>query len=203
MSEENEYFNVLEKTRYCMTIMKTESMADLEDSFISSDELRDLVGPTNYYMGGSPGPKMFFFHDVIEADLVKYTQRLEASGKRSIRIDDPDLVEALKDSRAKHLKEYTDENYCRHGSRIRYWSSRKRIKKAVTAGDVAQMWGIFSSAFQGKYGTYMPWPNSYNRTVALFNVFKKFTGWRACRKHMPDNLVKWYRLIWDNPEEYL
>ena len=205
MSQEAHYFNVEEQSKYSVKVAAPTNMEDLSDAFITREELQQLTGNHGLYVAvnGKSAITTVLFHTTIEAELTKYAERLDVSSHKSILIEDDELVEALKDGRARHVMDYIGRKYCRHGDRLRYFASRRRVKRNATKGDMRDFWSIFSDAFSAKYGTYLPHAPIWYRTLKLFKAYQKILGWRRCRKHMNKDNAKFYRQVWDNPEEYI
>lgn len=197
-----EFFDVLDQSRYSIQVSRPENVEELSDCFISKEELEELTGRCiHLYTRGKPA--RYLLSNTIRAEVKKWCDKLDASGKKSLPIDDEDLVCVLKDN---YLSEFTDnDRYCRHGDRVGYSRRYVRVKKKPTQGDVRAFWiQIFPLAFRNKFGCYPPAISTYDRHLPLFNAWKKVIGWKACRKVMSDtDQVKFYKMIWDNPEEYV
>ena len=198
------FFDVHDQSRYSIEISRPENVEELSDCFISKEELEELTGRhIHIYANGKP--QRFLLRANIEAEVKKWCDKLDASGKKTLPIDDEDLLKILT-SRNNYLSDFTKGNdYCRHGDRISYARRYERVKKRPTKSDVRDFWiRIFPYAFRHKYGCYPPAISTYDRHWTMFKAYKKITGWKACRMFMsnPDQ-VKFYRKIWDNPEEYV
>ena len=199
-----QYYDITEQSRYGMTVTRPKKIEDLSDSFVTREELVELTGHQSLYIADSPGSSTtLLFHELIKAEVTKYAERLEVSTKKSIRITDQELLEALKSQRARPMTMYSSHLYCRHGDRIKYYKARRRVKKTATKGDSSYMWSIFMNAFHNKHGTHMPFIPMWYRTLRLFKAYKKYIGWKAFRGAIRNkDQVKFFRQVWDNPEEY-
>ncbi len=198
------YFDIQEQSRYGMIVTIPKEMSDLSDSFVTREELQDLTGNMNLYIANQPGATTtLMFHELIGAEVKKLVDQLDASDKKSVLIKDQELLDVLKNGRAYEMARYAGNEYCRHGDRIKYYKSRRRIKKTASKSDRNYMWSIFMNAFHEKYGTHMPFIPLWYRTLALFKAYKKLIGWKAFRAAINNkDQVKFFRQIWDNPEEY-
>lgn len=193
-----EFFDVHEQTRYKMVVSRPENLEELSDAFVSADEFRELTGLNPWVPGSSP--RTFTIDDSIAAEVQKLCDKLDASKKKSLIIEDEELLDVLKDN---YLSDYTHtDKYRRHGNRICY--KYKRKKKRATRGDLANLWGAMFYAFSDRYGVYPPHVPRYERNLQMFKAFKKIVGWKYVNKRVyTPQTRKWYRQIWDNPEEYM
>ena len=203
--DKTSYHDILSKTRYMIEIGPAVNIEDVSDEFIDSEEYRELTGNSMY--GRTAAPRTNVLHTVVKTELEMWAGKLEGCGRKSIVIDDEELVTALKHHFSSHVSDYVGETYCRHGDRLRYSVSRKRVKTKVTKTDARIMWSILHDAFHSKYGAHLPYTPVWYRRLALFNVYKKIVGWRAARErilkgHYTHSHLKFYRKIWDNPEEH-
>ena len=196
------FYDIHEQTKYQITFSKPENMEDLSDLFITHEELQDLVGG-HYYVSGD-SKQTINLDNVITAAVTAWSDKLEASGKKTLLIDDEELLDVLKRG---YLSDHTEDNHTkfgRHGDRICYARQWKRKKTKVTQGDVAVLWGYLSSGFHAKFNV---WPSHiprYDRHIRMFKAFKKIVGWRRVRMQMHDKpRVRFFRQIWDNPEEHI
>ena len=195
-----EFYDIHEQTPYQITVSKPENMEDLSDLFITGDELQDLVGRHSYV---SDKHSTIILSGVITAAVKELTEKLEASNKKTIRIDDEELLEVLKEN---YLSAFTpqDSGFGRHGNTICYTRRYKRKKHTATQGDVTMMWSYLSYAFRNKFDTFPTHIPRYDRTINMFKAFKSIVGWRRVRTCIHDKkTVKFFRQIWDNPEEYI
>lgn len=199
--ENMDFFDIHEHTRFQITISKPEKVEELSDLFVTRDELRDIIGDRFFYHG--TGQRTFRLTSVVESEVKVLTDKLDASGKKTLRIEDQELLDVLKSG---YLSDYTPgcDLYGRHGDRICYARRYKRKKLKATQGDVSTLWSCMMHAFRVKYGCYPSHIPRYDRHIPMFNAWKKIVGWRRTRRQMsnPDN-VKFYRQIWDDPEEFI
>lgn len=192
------YYNIEERDRFSISISCAKNVEDLSDNFIDSEDYRDLTGRAVYHASGIVRNMI---HSLIKSELETLMEQLVGSGKKTILIGDDELVTALKDPHCHNVADYIP-GYCRHGDRLQYSRTRRRRKTKVTKTDARDMWGIFGSAFFTKFGTHMPYVPMWYRRLTLFKVYKKLIGWRKMCGHMERNNIKFYREIWDNPEEH-
>ena len=197
-----DFYNVEEQTKYKLKISRPESIEKLTDWFMSHDEVTDLIGSSFYLTTGSSS-RTFLCKSVIVKELEKWANALEASGKKTLRIQDPDLLDVLKDGN--YITNFIDEKYGRHGDRICYARRYARVKKKPTKSDVREFWlRIFPDAFKDKFGAWPPYHTTYDRHLAAFRAWQKCLGWKACSRRMFDpEQKKFMKMIWDNPEEYV
>lgn len=198
---DEEFYDILEQTKYRITVSKPKNMEDLSDLFVTKDELLTLIG-RHQYLGGTE-KRSIIMNGVVCTELKIWTDKLIASGKKTLRIDDEDLLDVVKKGYLTDFME-DDDRFGRHGNRICFARQFKRKKTKVTQGDVTKVWGYFTCAFYDKFKTRPSHIPRYDRHVRMFNAFKKIVGWRLMRKQMSDKtMVKFYRQIWDNPEEHV
>ena len=190
-----QFFDVHEHTKYMVEISRPESIDQLSDYFMSEDELKDMIGG-HFYCPSTNTPRKFLCNDLITKELENW------AAKKTLIIEDEDLVDVLKTT---YVSYYIDEKYGRHGNRICYARRYKRKKKKPTKGDVREFWiRIFSHAFMSKFGAWPPYFSTYDRHLSAFKAWQKVLGWKACSKHMHDPVQKkFFKMIWDNPEEYV
>lgn len=197
-----EFYDVHEQTKYKITVSQPESIDQLSDIFMTEEELQDIVG-RNFYCPNNGKERSFILNAVVERELQAWADKLQLSNKKTLEIDDEELLDVLKDS---YVSEYIGSEFGRHGNRICYSKRYKRKKVKPTKSDVANMWWMFDHAFCSKFGCYMPHIPRYNRHVTLFRALQKIVGWRRMRKVMDGSdpeTIKFYRQIWDNPQEYV
>lgn len=195
-----EFFDVHEHTKYKVTVSRPENVEELSDCFITEDELKDIVGPNFWYQGNSP--RTFINNTVVSAELDKWAAKLEESGKRTLLIEDEELLGLLKDKN--YVSDFIDGKYGRHGDRICFSRRYERKKTKPTKTDVREFWiRIFPCAFRDKFGCYQSHIPTYDRHLPHFKAWKKILGWKRCSQYMNDGNKKFYRQIWDHPEEYV
>lgn len=197
-----QFFDVHEQTKYRIIISKPETIDKISDDFISDDELKDLVGK-NFWPPHSSEPRTYLLDNSITKELQTWADKLKASGKKTLLIEDDELLSVLKKDGC-CIPDYVPE-FGRHGDRICYSRRYKRVKKKPTLTDVKEFWNrIFYHAFYTRFGAWPPYVPTYNRGLQAFKAWKKCLGWTACAKHMHDpKQKKFYRMIWDNPQEYM
>ena len=195
------FYDVHEQTKYQITISKPANMEDLSDMFITAEELRDLTGSSYFNVG--EGAKPICLQSVVEAEVNKLTEKLDASGKKSLLIEDEELLEVLKNGYLSDFLNGSDE-FGRHGNRICYARRYKRKKHKATQSDVTGLWFALQDAFKAKFNVYPSHIPRYERHIPMFKAFQKIVGWRRVRATTTNKeRAKFYRQIWDNPEEYI
>lgn len=195
-----QFYDILEQTPYKIKISKPDRMEDLSDLFVTEEELNELTG--RHVSIYSQEQTITLTH-AIETEVLAWGEKLIASGKKTLPIKDEALLDVLKQG---YLTDYTgnDTRFGRHGDRICYARQFRRRKTKVTQGDVTKMWEFFMYGFKEKFNVYPSHIPRYDRHISMFKAFKKIIGWRLMRKQMFNkNLVKFYRQIWDNPEEHI
>lgn len=197
---EESFYDIVDQSKYRIIISKPKKMEELSDLFITREELDALVGGRRYING--EGPHQFTLRSEITAAVKTLTEKLDASKKKTIPIDDEELVDILKEN---YLSDFTDgtDAYGRFGDRICYARQYKRKKTKATQTDVYHLWGALSSGFNRKFSTWPPHIPKYDRHIRMFKAFKKIVGWRQVRASANKEEAKFYRQIWDNPEEYM
>jgi hypothetical protein len=197
-----EFFDIHDQTKYQITVSKPNSVEELSDLFVTKEELDDLCGGNHFFHGGN-GKRTITLKGVIATELTKLADELQASGKKTIPINDEELLAVLKTG---YLVDFMDEDdrFGRHGDRICYARRWKRKKVKATQGDVRSLWNTLASGFQVRYGCYPSHIPIYDRHLSMFKAFKKIVGWRAVRNQTYDKeTAKFFRQIWDNPEEFI
>lgn len=196
-----QFYDVHEQTKYRITVSKPESVDQLSDLFMTEDELSELIGKNFWFHGN--GQRTYLLNGVITTELLKWADKLDASGKKTLLIEDEELVDVLKDRNC-YVSDFIDDAYGRHGERICYARRYKRVKKRATKGDVRDFWSrIIPHAFRYKFDCYPSHIPTYDRHIVHFKAWKKILGWKVCRKFMDSDNWKFYRQIWDNPEEFI
>lgn len=195
-----EFYDLHEQTKYQLVISSPRKMEDLSDLFISSDELTELIGPSYRSSRGYGERNTITLRDAVAADIKKLTDKLDASGKKSIPIDNEELLDVLKQG---YMSDFTaDPTYGRHGDRVCYTNRYQRKKHKATQSDVAALWLALQYGFKDKYDCYPSHITRWERHIGMFKAFKKIVGWRRILKHTSQPQTKFFRQIWDNPEEY-
>lgn len=198
-----DFYDIHEQNKYSITVSKPEKVEELSDAFITQEELETLTGGS-FWPHHTSNARTYLLNAVIEADVQELANKLDASGKKTLLIEDEDLLEVLKNNIPLAMFTPSTNEYARRGNRICYARKYKRKKKRATQGDVRAMWNMFTYAFHDKYGAWPPYTPGHQRSCALFKAFKDIVGWKRMRKHARDKEnVKFYRQIWDNPEEYI
>ena len=196
-----EFYNLEEQSDYRIRITEPEKMEDLGDSFISKEEVKELAGP-GFYNVGKGGCDILLMNSITAA-VRKLTDKLDASGKKSVPIDDEPLLEVLK---LKYFSDFTSGSsmYGRHGNKICYARRYTRKKVKATQSDVYKLWNTLQMGFKHKYGIYPSFIPRADRHVHMFKAFQKIVGWRRVRKYTGNaEQAKFFRQIWDNPEEFV
>ena len=196
-----EFYDIHDQNKYQITISKPENMEELSDLFVTQEEFKDLIGDNFWYHDNSP--RTITLKSVVENEVKEWADKLEASGNKTLRIEDEELLDILKQG---HLSDFTPgtDKYGRHGDRICYARRYKRVKKRATQGDVRNLWSYLQHGFRQKYGCYPSHIPMYKRGLTMFKAFKKIVGWRRVRAEIKDKeYVKFIRQIWNNPEEFI
>lgn len=195
------FYDIHEQTKYKIVISRPENMEDLSDMFITSDELNDLIGKNHYYQSANSGERTLTLTSVVTAAVKEWTEKLEGSKKRTLLINDEELLDVLKSGYFSDFIPDTTE-FGRHGNRICYAKRYKRKKTKATKGDLRNLWNAFHFGFQKKHGCYPSHIPTYDRHLTMFKAYQKIVGWRAVRSTTDKEQAKFFRQIWDNPEEY-
>lgn len=195
-----EFYDVIEQTKYRITISRPEYVDQLSDLFMTEDELKDIIGK-HTYCPSTGRPRTFLLNEVITSELQKWADKLEASGKKTLLIEDDELLDVLKNN--SYVTDFIDRKYGRHGDRICYARRYERKKTKPTKSDVHQIWHAFQSAFRDKFGCYPSHIPRYDRHASMFRAYKKILGWQRCKKYLGSSNLRFYKQIWDNPEEYV
>lgn len=197
--EEIKFYDIHEQTKYKITVSLPNKPEDLSDFFTTSDELKLSIG--NFPYVSNSGKTELFFRPTIKMAIKEWGDKLVKSGKRTLIIDDEELLDILKDN---HISDFTDADYARRGNRICYKSNYKRKKTKPTQGDIRQLWHALMYGFRRKHGCYPSHIPMYDRHITMFKAFKQIVGWRRVRMSLSEgDQVRFIRQIWDNPEEYI
>ena len=202
MSEPAEFFDIHDQTKYQIIISRPKNPEDLSDLFVTRAELMDLCGENHYIGYNKDAKQTITLRNVVTKNTMEWGEKLIASGKKTLRIDDEDLLVVLKQG---HLSDYTEgaESFGRHGDRICFSRQFKRKKTKPTQGDVNDLWSCMFYAFRDKFNVYPSHVPRYDRGISMFKAFKSIVGWRRTVKHCRSDHKKFYRQIWDNPEEHI
>ena len=193
-----DFFDIQEQSKYVVTVSQPKNMEDLSDSFISREELKELTGHDYKTVGA--GGRTIMFRNMIAAEVKKLTDKLDASGKKSIRIEDEELLEVLQ---GRYFSSFSPSGeYGRYGDRVCYARRYKRKKTKATQGDVRELWNNLQRGWNKKYGCWPSYIPVRERHIHMFKAFQKIIGWRLARQHSSTEQAKFFRQIWDNPEEY-
>jgi hypothetical protein len=196
-----DFYDIQEQTKYRVVITKPKSVEDLSDLFISKDELEDLVGKHRFWAPSTSDTVCsVILRNEVTAAVERLVKKLETSKKKTIPIDDDELLEVLKMG---YVSDWTSSDYGRHGDRLCYAKRYKRKKTKATQGDVRELWQAFALGFHKKFQTYPPHISTYDRHLSMFTAFQKIVGWRRVRSTTTKQQAKFFRQIWDNPQEYI
>jgi hypothetical protein len=198
------FYDILEQSEYEISFSRPGKPENLSDLFITHEELSDLIGrPESNRMYSTSTPYKVTLDAVVKSAVEKLAQELQKSGKKSIPIDDAELLAVIK--RRGGLRSFSYEGlYCIRKDRICYAKSYKRIKKKATQGDLRRLWIDFQHAYCKKYGCYPPHITLADRSRKQFEAWKKIVGWKFISKQASSKEErKFYRQIWDNPEEFM
>jgi hypothetical protein len=195
-----DFYDIHEQTKYKITISQPENVEELSDMFTTKEELESLVGTGIWINGNSK--RSFFLDKVISEEIAKLGKKLDESGKKTILIEDHELLDALKGS---YVSDYDAEGrFGRHGDRLCYARRYTRKKTKPTQGDVRAMWSQLQYAFRRKFGCYPSHIPRYDRHLTMFKAWQKIIGWKAFIAGVGNKEDrKWFRMIWKNPEEYM
>lgn len=198
-----DFYDIQEQTKYKIVITKPKSMEDLSDLFISKDEIENLVGTRHRTWLPSSNDTVcsVILRSEVTAAVNQLANKLEASKKKTIPIDDDELLDVLKMG---YVSDWTEGNkYGRHGERFCYSKRYKRKKTKATQTDVRALWQALAQGFYTRFRTYPPHITTYDRRLSMFTAFQEIVGWRRVRATTGDKeQAKFFRQIWDNPQEY-
>jgi hypothetical protein len=214
-SVSQEYFDIVEETKYTITISKPANILELSDCFMTEEEILERASIQQYTLRGmSPGTtKTIVDDEAIKRGVEHWVVELKRSGKKSIQITDQDLLDNLTTciwSSNRNVRTITNQVYTKHGDRILRFVPRRKTR--ATRGDLRELWWDISRAWKEHVGTWTPHIPQYSQTPEFMAFFKKALGWRRVRKSMRRNYdetraqfrarVKFKRYIWDHPEEF-
>jgi hypothetical protein len=195
-----EFYDIHDQTLYKIVVSKPENVEDLSDLFITKEELSSLVGREYFHVGAKT---QFTLDSVVSQEILKWGDKLIKSKKKTLAIDDEELLDVIKE---RPLSSFLpgDDRFARRSDRICFAKSYKRKKVKATRGDLRSLWTSLWYGFYHKYGCYPPHIPVYDRSLAQFKAWKGIVGWRLIAKTTPDKTQrKFYRQIWDNPEEFM
>jgi hypothetical protein len=208
------YYNVEHQNAYTITVSQVTSLEDLGDVFVTNEELNELgvsysesiiahrlasVGLA--HMKPNERLTRYTLKSSVEQALKHWRDKLIRSRKRTIVIEDQDLLAVLKDSIGV-VQDHLGNKYCRRGDRLGYTTRYKRKQTKPTQANRTHLWEAMECGFRQKYGAWLPHCPRWMRQLNLFKAYKDCVGWRRTRQNLNSENAKWCRIIWDNPEEY-
>lgn len=194
------FFDIIEETPYKLVISRPENMEELSDLFVTEEELKELTGHS-IYLHSAGIKRTILCENTIKKAVEEQISKLEASKKKTIVIDDDELLDILKHG---YLSDYTNGEYCRRGNRLCYGRPYKRVKTKATQGDVNKLWNVFQYAFKSKFNCYPSHIPIRDRHLKMFKAWQQIVGWKRVRAACSNKEeAKFLRMIWDNPEEFI
>lgn len=202
------YYEVEEQSKYYIIINKIDSLEEAMDVVYTSEELKELYGIDERYYYGT-GHR--FFKKKIAGVLNGYKRKIP-EGKKSIKIDDDELIEALK---VAYDKGYSLSDYIKGCRRVgnRLYIHTKKAKAKATKRDAKNFLNSFVWYLRSVSGLLLDLTGDMNDNVSETSInwvrnqatWDEYVEWvRADHPrrqwYMPsdDDLV-WYKQVYDNP----
>lgn len=202
-----QFYNVISETEYTVEVLAVDKIEDVSNNFMTREELQEKVGPEVYLYEYKPYTQQHYRLDQKIKDALKYwANKLEASGKASIVIDDEDLLSFLRSSYYR-VQDFLSDDFARRKNKLTYnvRRRRKKIKTKPSKSDARHFWYALEHAFRITHGVYPGYIKARERTAKLFIALSPTIGWKAfrsCLKAKDTETIKFYRMIWNKPQEY-
>ena len=190
-------FEIVEQNTYSITIQKIDNIEDCGDEFITKEELEEL-GVDHCWSGTR------LFNNKIKNKIQEYLSQIPKD-KKSIKIDDNELIEVLKDSY--NPISYFVPNTRRVGDRLYKHNTKDKTQTKVLFKDWKSLMMLFIKTLWWKYEVEIDIKLSNKKRQECVIQFKKMIDWESIieynnsREHYSLNEDKliWVKKLYDDP----
>jgi hypothetical protein len=194
--EQTQIFEVISQSPYHITIHQIKNIEDCPDEFITEEELREM-GVDHCWSGTR------YMKGKIISKIQQYLAQIP-KGKKSIIIDDNDLIEALKEG------QYSVSNFVkgtrRVGNRLFKYDCTKKEQTEVKFDDWKMLVIQFQLILRDKYGVIVDINLTASKRQETINQFKKLIDWSLIvdriEKHklgIDETQISWMKKLYENP----
>jgi hypothetical protein len=207
--QEDYLYVITSKTKYVTCIDRVDNIEDVDGDFYTYDEIQSITG------GYCTAYGAHFHHETFKNDLAALVSKMNADGKKSIVIDDEDILDCFTTGIAGNISQYVPGTR-RIGNKIVLQESKKTTKPNKkllrTLVDIAT-WKIIR-----KYNVEFKQINIHSSYSGTINMIKRLIDWEdvfslpeqkaitmfetwvveKIRSLTEDELVA-FKYIWDNP----
>lgn len=198
-------FTVDEKNKYMFEVHEIKSIEDAGDTFYTYAEIKEMIGSDDgyFYLRTTN-----FREKMIREALAAYTSQLDDK-KKSIVINDPELVEVLRDF-SRPLKYWTEaEGFRRVNDRLtKYTVAEKKVAPTKRLAD--KLISIAKTAVNKTIKFEFNLTYYANDRENAIKLLKKLTTWNDIvavreenewiKSQVTDEHLKILKQIWDKPE---
>jgi hypothetical protein len=207
--QEDYLYIITSKTKYVTCIVRVDNIEDVDGDFYTYDEIQSFTDGRYTAYG------IHFHYETLKNDLAAIVSKMNADGKKSIVIDDEDIIDCFTKGIAGNISQYVPGTR-RIGNKIVLQESKKTTKPNKnllrTLVDIAT-WKI-----SRKYKVEFKQTNIHSSYSGTINMIKRLIDWEdvfslpeqkaiTCietwfvtkiRSLTEDELVA-FKYIWDNP----
>jgi hypothetical protein len=179
-------FTIDSQSKYRIEFTEIEDLENCPDEFVTEDELTGMG--VDYFHSGN-----MLLKSKIKQELTIYLSRIQ-EGKKSIKIDDEELIEALKD--------YPVSSFVPNTRRVGNRLSRHIKAERTTANhnDWKSLLHRHKELIKERYDVHVNIDQSCSDRVGAVDFLKKNFTWDEVKREQDDVDVSFWKMIWDNPE---
>ena len=198
------YYEIQEQTKYYIVLSGAIELEEVVDVAFTWEEIKEQFGDVtrSWYSGHR------FFTTKIKGALTRYARKIPAD-KKSIKIDDEELIDALKKAyeQGYALSDFIKGGYRRVGDRL-YKHSKAAKSKAIKK-DGYRLLNAARRLISLRSGMYFTFSGGAEnvRTTTLTWVTETFT-WEELKATMEEAFdlsaedAKWSKAVYDKPDMF-
>lgn len=201
-------FSINHVNKYVIDITRFDRLEDVGDDFVTVEELKELLGagPHQGYVGNGLHIRM----DLIKEKLLELIQLAKNDNKKSIIIDDDELVQVLQGKIDGQICAYSvgeivdNEGLRRVGNRLFIREDIANSKKLNELHREQYTWLIAHGirSFNEKNKFVITLKSDHLDRCGAIEFLKKFMTFDEIEFNMKDENIDLKREMWDNPEKF-
>jgi len=186
-------YEIQSQTKYSITITEIDNIEDCGDHFITQEELTEMGIRYNY----GTAPRLF--DNKIKAEINRLISKI-AEGKKSIIIDDDELVEVLTSS-SRAVSEFV-KGTRRVGNRLSLYTKKVVPQTKVKYKNWTTLVLAYERILKEKFEVYVDVKRNDSDRKGFVEVFKKGFTWEDVLEIdvVDKDDIEWCKKLWDNPE---
>ena len=200
-------FTVEQINPYCLDISEITNVEDVGDEFYLEDEMREMlgIGERDWIQTGIVG-----LTTKVEARLAGYKQKLIESGKKTIVIEDQDLIDFFT-SRSIEVSYYIP-GLRRVGNRLSIFEKKKKVGAnkrdfaQIIRRGIAVVGSVNYLTIEFKYLETHQFEHALKIIKSLITWEQLIAGYKGrwdCAAPLSGEMLEIARFVWDNPSHFV